>query len=111
MNKVDFERVTNAIKTFKEYYEYLDFSSYDMNELNIDIPNDTREDKIYSTLFDFLVMPLIQEYRNKGLTEDEIIFNFFGIYDDEFYIHFYRPCEDVKVTIFNEKIIFDKTYL
>lgn len=101
------EKVKKAINDFKQCYEYLEFDNHDVNEFNIELPNTQKENQIYSILFDNLVVPLIQDYRLRGFKEEEIIFNFFCINDNDFYIHFYSPEEEMKVSVYENSIIID----
>lgn len=103
----DLDKVKKAISDFKQCYEYLEFDNHDVNEFNIELPNTQKESQIYSILFDNLVVPLIQDYRLRGFKEEEIIFNFFCIHNDDFYIHFYKPEDEIKVNICGNKVVLD----
>ena len=94
MNEVN----VNLLK-FLAHYDYLDFDSHDLKDSEQELNNTKYESNLYHELFNQLVEPKIQCFREKGYPEGEIVFNFFCRSDNpqRILISFYKPDVDYEV--------------
>lgn len=88
----------NLLK-FLAHYDYLDFDSHDLKDSDPELSNTNYENNLYHELFNQLVEPKIQDFRDKGHPEDEIVFNFFCRSDNpqRILVSFYKPDVDYEV--------------
>lgn len=93
------DKVNVNLLRFLAHYDYLDFDSHDLKDGEQELNNTKYENNLYCELFNQLVEPQINEFRAKGLVEDQIIFNFFCRSDqsDRMLITFYKPDCDYEV--------------
>lgn len=95
------DKVNVNLLRFLAHYDYLEFDSHDLKDGEQELNNTKYENNLYCELFNQLVEPQINEFRAKGLVEDQIIFNFFCRSDqsDRMLIAFYKPDCDYEVLI------------